>query len=222
MSPVNESDTRERLLDAAEKLFAETGIGATSLRAVTAEAQANLASVHYHFGSKESLLLEVFGRRIKPVNHERLERLDKAMTDAPDDLDAIVRAFVAPALLVLADPEMDGHRVSKLMGRFFSEPAEIKMQIFPLFDEVAERFTQALKQHLPHLSPTELFWRFHYMVGCMAFSLIESESLESRAGSLELGHIEDNIEGMVRFISGGLSAPSLQTPAVAKEADGEA
>ena len=112
MSPANESDTRERLLDAAEKLFAETGIGATSLRAVTAEAEANLASVHYHFGSKESLLLEVFGRRIKPVNRERLERLDKATTESPEDLDAVIRAFVAPAMLVLANPEIDGHHVS--------------------------------------------------------------------------------------------------------------
>ena len=59
---MNTPDTRERLLDAAEHLFAHHGIGSTSLRSITAEAETNLASVHYHFGSKEALIEAVFAR----------------------------------------------------------------------------------------------------------------------------------------------------------------
>ena len=63
-------DTRDRLLDTAERLFAERGIDATSLRHITAEADANLASVNYHFGTKEELVRELFARRIGPINRE--------------------------------------------------------------------------------------------------------------------------------------------------------
>ena len=68
-SPVNmmePTDTRESLLDAAESLFAEHGIQASSLRMITQRAGANLAAVHYHFGSKEGLVRAVFSRRLSP------------------------------------------------------------------------------------------------------------------------------------------------------------
>lgn len=48
------SDTKTRILDAAEKLFAERGFSETSLRLITSKAEVNLASVNYHFGSKKS------------------------------------------------------------------------------------------------------------------------------------------------------------------------
>ena len=71
MSTGQSSTTREDLLDAAERLFALHGVNGTSLRAVTREAGANVAAVHYHFGSKEELLREVFARRLGPVNRRR-------------------------------------------------------------------------------------------------------------------------------------------------------
>ena len=71
------TDTREALLDAAESLFAEHGVQAASLRAITQQAGANLAAVHYHFGSKEGLVRAVFSRRIGPLNEERLRRLEE-------------------------------------------------------------------------------------------------------------------------------------------------
>ena len=70
------TDTRERLLDAAKYLFAQRGVDATSLRHITAEVAANLASVNYHFGSKEALFRAAFARRIGPVNQECLDRRD--------------------------------------------------------------------------------------------------------------------------------------------------
>ena len=46
-------DTKQKILDAAEQLIAEQGYAATSLRQIIAEAGVNLASIHYHFGSKD-------------------------------------------------------------------------------------------------------------------------------------------------------------------------
>ncbi|NJK90603.1 MAG: TetR/AcrR family transcriptional regulator [Blastochloris sp.] len=69
-------DTRQRILDSAESLFAENGFEATSLRAITSVAGVNLASVNYHFGSKDNLIVEVLARAIRPLNEQRLHLLD--------------------------------------------------------------------------------------------------------------------------------------------------
>ncbi len=205
MSSSQESDTRERLLDAAEKLFSAHGIGATSLRAITVEAGANLASIHYHFGSKDELLLEVFSRRITPVNSRRMELLEIATANGPGELDAIARAFVSPALHILRSP--GGRSITQLMGRLYSEPLEIKFKLLKTFEPIVLHFTEAIGLTLPHLSQSEVFWRFHYMVGSMAFTMVSSDIVESRLeGSVE-EDVDEGIERLVRFISGGLSAP---------------
>ena len=71
------SDTKKLILDVAERLFADRGFSATSLRELTSEAGTNVASVNYHFGSKEALLAAVLERRLRPINERRLEILDK-------------------------------------------------------------------------------------------------------------------------------------------------
>lgn len=75
-------DTKARILDTAERLFAEQGYAETSMRCITSGAGVNLASVNYHFGSKEALLLEVIARRIGPVNEARMILLDKIDAEA--------------------------------------------------------------------------------------------------------------------------------------------
>ena len=70
-------DTKERILNAAERLFGEHGFAGTSLRAITKEAGVNLAAIHYHFGSKEALLLEALHRYAAPVNQQRLQLLQE-------------------------------------------------------------------------------------------------------------------------------------------------
>ena len=61
------TDTRDRLLDVAERLFAEHGFDAVSLRAITTDAGANLAAVNYYFGSKEALIEAVVARLVEPL-----------------------------------------------------------------------------------------------------------------------------------------------------------
>ena len=66
-------DTKERILDSAEKLFADAGFDGTSLRGITAGAGVNLAAVHYYFGSKEALVQAVLARRLEPINRRRID-----------------------------------------------------------------------------------------------------------------------------------------------------
>ena len=93
------ADTKERILDTAERLFADHGFPATSLRDITQEAGVNLAAVNYHFGGKEGLLIEVLERKIAPVNRSRLAQLETLETAAGSDpvpTEHLVRAFVTP------------------------------------------------------------------------------------------------------------------------------
>ena len=69
------AETKDRILDAAESLFARQGFSSTSLRSVIAEAGVNLAAVHYHFGPREELIRAVFARRFDPINRKRIELL---------------------------------------------------------------------------------------------------------------------------------------------------
>ncbi|MCC6391972.1 MAG: helix-turn-helix transcriptional regulator, partial [Bryobacterales bacterium] len=75
MSPAPLPPTKDRILDAAELLFANHGFDATSLRMITAQASVNLAAVNYHFQSKEALLDATIARRAIPINRRRLELL---------------------------------------------------------------------------------------------------------------------------------------------------
>jgi len=77
-SPAPEA-ARDRILDAAESLFAGGGLEAMSMRAVTRRAHVNLAAVNYHFGSKHQLVFAMVRRRFEPINARRMERLEAAV-----------------------------------------------------------------------------------------------------------------------------------------------
>ncbi len=209
MTETPTTDTRVKLLDAAERLFANQGIGGTSLRAITNEAGANLASIHYHFGSKEALLQAVFARRIEPINQMRLDQLAAAENrQASPGLEEIIRAFVRPALSLLRSPDHGGECVMHLMGRLYSEPGDFKFSILSLFEEVAQRFGAALHRAVPELPADELFWRFHFMIGSMAFTLVAGDVIQRRSeGRINLDDVDANVERLVSFIAGGLRAP---------------
>jgi len=101
------NDTKERILDTAERLFSEQGYAATSLRGIIAEAGVNLAAVHYHFHSKEALLEAVILRRSVPANRERLALLSRFEEEAdgnPPALEKVIEAFVSPTLQMSRDP----------------------------------------------------------------------------------------------------------------------
>ena len=89
------TDTKERILNVAELLFADRGFPATALRDITSEASVNIASVNYHFGSKEALLAAVLERRLRPVNARRLELLDaieSAAGNGVPNVEDVIRA----------------------------------------------------------------------------------------------------------------------------------
>ncbi len=161
------SETKDRILDAAERLFAENGIQGTSLRAVTAAAGVNVAAVHYHFGSKEELVRALVLRSAGPVNRERLALLDALEATGTADARQLLDALFRPAI-----EAWDAQERVPMMAFLFTEPADqVTPVLSAVFGEVTERFCAALARALPELDPPEVAERFHLLVGMMVHVL---------------------------------------------------
>ncbi len=202
--------TRERILDSAERLFVENGFDATSLRMITTDAGVNLASVNYHFHSKDALIEAVFARRIGPVNRRRLELLNACLEKAgegPPPLEEIIRAFIEPAIMLRLGPA--GADVGRLFGRTYGGPSGTARRcFFEMMREIARPFTEAFRKAAPDLPQVELLWRIHFSIGVMAHTLAGADHLKTvSAGLCDLSDPESVIERIVAYVAAGIRAP---------------
>lgn len=94
--PTAAPTTRERLLDCAEELLTTAGYDAVSVRAICAAAGANVAAVHYHFGTKDDLVVALLNDRLPPYWAEQLDALGPTSTTG-DVVDALLAPFVTLA-----------------------------------------------------------------------------------------------------------------------------
>ena len=204
-------DTKTKILNAAEHLFASHGPNATSLRQVISRAKVNLASIHYHFGSKESLLQAILSRRLVPLNAQRLALLDEYERKSGKravPLPKVLEALVGPALRLSRDSQQGGAVFMRLLGRCVLEPDEkIQTMLNQQFHYVLKRFTPALQRALPSLPPVDFFWRIHFLVGSMAHTMADSERLRSiSSGLCDPNDTEGIIRRLVTFLNAGLKA----------------
>ncbi|HEV2220385.1 MAG TPA: TetR/AcrR family transcriptional regulator [Casimicrobiaceae bacterium] len=225
--PRDPATTKERILDAAEALFMEHGYEATSLRAITAAAEANLAAVNYHFGSKEALFQAVLTRRLDPMNQARVElltRLEAAAGSRPLSCERILMALLIPPLKLARDPERGGKDFLRLLGRAYADPAPfIRRFLSEQYAVMIARFKAAFGRALPRLPRKELSWRLHFIMGALSYTLAGTDALKLIA---ELNpHESTNDEILLRrlapFLLAGLEAPLPDLSAVTRELDGE-
>lgn len=199
--------TRERLLDAAEKLFAEKGVVATSLRDITKEASANLASVNYHFKSKSDLTKAVIIRRIEPLNRERLELFDQIEKKAKGrrvEVEDVLRAFLTPPFKMW---KKNPH-LMKIGGRVFSEPDDdLRMFFVSQFRTVIMKMKSILSTSLPDLPESEIFWCVNFVVGAMIHTLTNCGDFERlSAGACKVTDENEIVEKLVTFGAAGFRA----------------
>ena len=193
------TDTKSRILVAAENLFGKNGFDGTSLRDITAEAQVNLAAVNYHFQSKESLLDAIIERRLEPLNRRRIEMLESA--GPTPTVEQIVEAFLAPLLMMESLP------AAPLIGRVFSNPNVFVERVYKKhLIPVAERFAAAIAQALPDLPAKERFWRMQFMAGTMSHLLALSDVLPLMSG--EPFNRTAVMARLVPFLAAGMRAPA--------------
>ena len=196
------SDTKEKILDTAERLIGEHGYAATSLRHIIAEAGVNLAAVHYHFGSKEELLDAAVARKVTPVNEARVAWLDRLEAEAgsgPMVVEKVLEAFLIPTAEVASrSPEF-----VRLMGRMLAEGMMPRI-VERHFQATAQRFVSALRRAVPELPQEELMWRVHFMVGAMAHTMHQKPIFPEISG--DATDLEPRMKRLVTFLGAGLRA----------------
>ncbi|GIC76622.1 TetR/AcrR family transcriptional regulator [Moritella sp. F3] len=212
---VSKLDTKTRILDAAESLFAEHGFSDTSLRLITTRASVNLASVNYHFGSKKELIQAVIARHLElfmPLLNEKLTALC-TQTEKPSLLD-VFNCFVDP-LLALEQQSKNGTVIfMQLLGRSYTdEQGHLRWYTTTHYGEVLANITKALLKANPALSSQELFWRLHFTLGTAVFTMGSSGALMDIAKADFNQDID--VEGLIRkvipYLASGMNTSTETT-----------
>ncbi|MGM0563781.1 MAG: TetR/AcrR family transcriptional regulator [Pseudomonadota bacterium] len=202
--------TKTKILDAAEALFADFGFAGTSLRAITQRAEVNLASVNYHFGSKESLVQSVLQRKSAPLNETRINRLQQVLDAGNPRLEDLLTAFVSPALELTETDE--GERYIKLLARIALEPeGTLREGLNAQYEAVMDFFMPPLREHLPDLDGEVLLWRIHFLLGTLGYCMAGSDAvlLKSQGDLFDRTNAETMIHRLVEFMAAGLRAPQV-------------
>jgi AcrR family transcriptional regulator len=196
--------TKDRILGAAEELFAQFGFAGTSLRQVTSRADVNIAAVNYHFGSKENLVNEVFRRRMDEMSAQRLSQLRAA----PCELEAVLAAFVAPAL-ALAQDRHGGGAFIRVIARAYAEKNDsLRRFLSDQYGHVLREFAKAIAGCVPALSKEELYWRLDFLSGALTYAMADFGMIKRPSGVSEAAHRERAARELIRFAAAGLRADS--------------
>ncbi|WP_170126558.1 TetR/AcrR family transcriptional regulator [Leminorella richardii] len=197
--------TSEKILNAAEELFAQSSYDAVSIRQITQKADVKLALAHYHFGTKEALFDAVVKRRIGQLSQSRLQLLDyfrQQNGDAPLPLEQIVHAFVMPYLFWHLNGgegwRSYAHIVSTLLGYNLTLLQE-------QFDDGARAFQQEMRRSMPHAGEAGIQWGFDFMVGVMCNTFSEVDRIGGLSeGQYSTENKEQACEYLLAFIVAGL------------------
>lgn len=204
--------TRDRILLTAERLFADAGIAATSLRAITADAGVNLAAVNYHFGSKDGLVEAVYRRHLEPLNAARMQNLQELETAAAGTVpgvEAIVRAFVEP-LVAQTNDGANGAIFTRLLAQSMHEAAGYVERFYAREnDEVLQRYREIMQRAIPALSPDEICWRLNFMLGTLHNAFLDAGLLKLIRDD-KAPRPEQTLAQLIPFLVAGLTAPSQQ------------
>lgn len=203
-------ETKARILDAAELLFAEHGFKDTSLRTITSKAGVNLASVNYHYGDKKTLVRAVLSRYLEAFMPALQSELEVLLTRDDFSMEDVFQCIKAP-LLALNAYRPDGATIfMSLIGRGYTDvQGHLRWFILTRYDAVLTLFTTAVCRANPSLDPETLFWRLHFTLGTSVFTMVSSTALCEIAENDFSRQIttQDLVERLVPYLAAGVAAP---------------
>ncbi|MBL0712835.1 MAG: TetR family transcriptional regulator [Desulfosarcina sp.] len=207
------SDTKTRILDAAERLFALRGFQRTSIKRLACEAEVNLAAVNYHFGSKAALAERVIERRLRPINRQRMERLEAVQQDAARQgcrplAEDVLRAFIEPAFAPTEIMQSERYFLA-IAGQVFSGPNDTIRSLFIRhFTPPFLLLFQLMKAALSGLPEGVLWWRLHFVIGALVHCM---HMFGTRLPAPNFFPLPDNADTVVKllipFVTNGMKAP---------------
>jgi AcrR family transcriptional regulator len=204
-------DTKRRLLDAAEWLFAAHGFEGTSMRAVTQAADTSLSAANYHFGSKQALLRAALVRRIEPLNRMRLEALDALEREVNDavPVEPLLDAFLRPGIEMQRVSPEEGRRLRLVAAQLYADPHPMVSALkLELFGPVVWRYTDALERALPNRAREDLVLDFQFFIAVMVH-VMSGKTHFGRDDADASPHADDEVlDRLVTFAAAGLRSGS--------------
>ncbi|MDZ7686345.1 MAG: TetR/AcrR family transcriptional regulator [Gammaproteobacteria bacterium] len=160
---------RERILDAAEELFALHGFDGVTLRQIAKKADVDVALANYHFGKKQDLFEAAFLRRAQTLNNLRLQSLLEAQKQKCDDLtvEDIVAAFLRPIQRLALEDEKGWRNYYALVAYVNSSAVWGQMMMHKHFDPLVSRYIEAFRQVFPDTPLERIHWAYHYLSGAL-------------------------------------------------------
>jgi len=160
IAPVEATDgTATRILDAAERLFAAQGIEAASVRAITQAAEANIAAVNYHFGSKHDLVRALVERRVGEMTNRRRPLLDAALQLDTVTAHDIAEVWVRPLASMALDDDQAKRAYLPFLAVLQSSAPETRALANEVFRPQQERFAALLHRALPSVAEPVRWFR---------------------------------------------------------------
>jgi AcrR family transcriptional regulator len=176
---------KDRLLNAAERLFAKRGYHGVSIRDITDAAKVDVALVNYHFGTKRALLTSVFERRAEVLNRERLERLEAVRNpgDGAVDLESVINAFMEPLIMRSSRGGPGWKAYFALVAQVNNSP-ELSVLMTRHFDPVVHKFIAVLREALPGADPRDVYWGYHFLTGALTLTFAKTGRLDKLSDQL--------------------------------------
>lgn len=202
-------ETPDRILDAAERLFAARNYQTVTLRQIAEEADANVGQIVYHFGRKEILVAETIRRRADELNAERLALLaqyEALVGSGNVEIEPLVRALLMPYFQRLEAGDAQWKCFATFVGRSVWD-GQLSAWMSDSFDEVAKLYIAAFRRALPRLGPDDAVRSFHFLLACMHAAAVHDariEGLIASAGGATTPGAYSRI--LVPFIAAGIRA----------------
>lgn len=208
-------ETKERIMLAAESLFAERGFESVSLRDITTEALANVAAVNYYFGTKDALIDELIIQGNTPIMNARMKLLDEAEKKyqvGVVPVEVILDAVMRPMLIQLEESGDRREICCKFMGRCMTERGiNMPQPVMRGAQRLIKRMIGLLIHTLPDAEPEVLIWKIHFTFGVLGHTLMHGELLKSvTKGASGEPDFEITLQRMIDFCKGGINADSSE------------
>lgn len=201
--------TRQQLILAAERLFAESGIDGVSLRQINVAAgQKNSSAAHYHFGSKDALILSIYQHRMEHVNERRIATLEQIESaDNADDVRQLVDAIVHPIVNEI-DADDSGRNYIRFMAQAIGHP---QLDLIALWKQEHSgglaRALELLRAALPNVPDPIFGQRFGLSFEQIVHSLADREKLRRSAKNTFEVDSALFVNNLIDCIAGAMSAP---------------
>jgi hypothetical protein len=148
---------------------------------------------------------------------ERIRNLESLTPSGTPQLEKLLEAFLRPALAVGAEHGATGRIFVKLRARLATgNTALSKKIVMDAFDRSSTMNLQAIVKALPDIPPSDVYWRFHFLMGAMVFTMVNPGRIQSMTdGQCDPGDIDEVMRQIVPFLAAGFRS-SGDNPSLSK------